>query len=254
MGEVWSFNANKEDELSGFPLLEPGRYRFGIENKKDAQAQSGRPMCVLQCKVLEGETMPGSAIHNVTLIEQGEPGHGFLLHFLHAVGMPYDGEVSFDTDDFIGREFVADVIQETYQDGEGNDKIASRIKTIYTEEQLAEEGGAQPAAEAPAEEVAEQPAEEVAEAPAEEVPAEEQPAEETPAEEVVAEAPAEEPAPEPPAKKARDIGFGAPKKAPLKPAAKPLAKPVGKTAPAQAKTNGKAPAKQLATAGGKRRL
>lgn len=212
MGEAWTFPAKPDQELEGggFSLLAEGRYKFGINDKEDTTSKAGDPMVKLTLVVLEGSEQ-GGMIHRLVKSEppdESTPSNkkaqfGLMLHFLHAVGLwapdPDGGEteVNFDTDDFIGREFWADVVHKPYQDKKtGEDKMGQEIGRVYTEEQIAAEG-------APAE------------APAEEAPAEE--------------APAEEPAPKPKAAPKPAVK-AAPKAAP-KPAPKPAPRPAPKPAP-----------------------
>lgn len=189
MGERWTLSARSSDENQGFSNLEPGRYLLGIESKEDSLTEKKQyPMATLKCVALEGPSK-GALFHRVTCTPQGEPGHGFLLHFLHAVGLPYGGdnpdenvEIEFDSDEFIGRQFWADVEIEEYekkgdQPGQPTGK-AARAKNIYTAEQIAEEQGQAPAAkdktdegsaqepQESAEEAAEREAKEAAEAEA----------------------------------------------------------------------------------------
>lgn len=152
MGERWTLNARKADENSGFSNLEPGRYLLGIESVVDSLTQKHQyPMATLKCTALEGPSK-GNLFHRITCVPQGEPGHGFTLHFLHAVGLPYGGEneedtveIEFDSEEFVGRQFWADVVEQEYDDKDGNKKMGVQAKTIYTEEEIAEERGEAPA-------------------------------------------------------------------------------------------------------------
>lgn len=219
MGEAWTFPAAKEQVVTGFSsyaLLAPGRYHFGINEKEDTFSKAGDPMLKLGLTVLEGPTNPGGMNHYVVKVDapsEDTPNNkkaqfGLMLHFLHAVKVwdpETDTEVNFDTDDLIGRDFWAEVINEPYTRKDGSEGTSHSISKVYSDEELAAEG------EAPA---------------AEQSQTEEVPAEETSAEE---EAPAKpKPAPKPlpkPAPKAAPKP--APKTAP-KPAPKPLPKPAPK--------------------------
>lgn len=233
MGEKWAFSTKAEYELTGEYSLHPeGIYKFSIEDKTDKQTSKGDPMVALQCRSIEageGSAEPGEMMfHNVVCFppyqldtdgnplmgDDGEPkrnkAHGFTLHFLHAVGLPYDGEVDFDTDEFIGREFWGEVVHEEYdkldadKNPTGEKGTRAKIKTILIPEDGGEQAGEEQTgdgnqAEADAEAAA------AAEAAAEAARAAAKPK------------PGPKPGPKPAAK--------APLKAPAKTMAKPVARP-----------------------------
>lgn len=182
MGERWKLNAKREDENAGFSNLEPGRYLLGIESVEDSLTQKNQyPMATLKCTALEGPSK-GTLFHRVTCVPQGEKGHGFTLHFLHAVGLPYGGEnaedtveIEFDSEEFIGRQFWADVDIEKYakKDEDQSDKSTwtgegSKATKIYTPEEIEAESGAGKTPEETTEQEPKETAEQIAEREAQE--------------------------------------------------------------------------------------
>lgn len=226
MGVNWKVNAivaNAKD-LGTFELLQDGLYKFSIVDKDDGTTGKGDPKVSLRLSVVEGP-QSGTMLHTVVLFpesdEKGNPNrmYGALLHFLHAVGIwdgKDDADVEFDTDEFVGREFWANVASREYdkknKDGEltGEKGTSNKITSIP----IPDEGADAPAA-----------VEEEA-APVEDAAA---------AEEAAAKEAAD-------AEIAAAQEAAAKKKVAPKPVAKPLAKPVAKPA---AKPVAKAAAKPL---------
>lgn len=70
----------------------------------------------------EGERL----FHSVTFIPKGKPGEGMALHFLKAIGQPYEGKLTVDASQWVGGEFVGYVIEDEYQ-GKKRNKISQVI-------------------------------------------------------------------------------------------------------------------------------
>jgi len=142
----WQLRANKEEEFTGtFELLPEGTYKFGVVDVEDKTSAKRNEYASLTVEVLDGEFAGSTLFHNVVKIEEGNPGHGMLVHFLHAVGLQYDGDLDFDTKDFIGLEFTGDVVQEKYPKKDGTEGTRSVIKRIIVaEEEPAQQEAALP--------------------------------------------------------------------------------------------------------------
>lgn len=161
MGRI-NMRADASQESGGYPLAEPGEYFLRVKRVKDGTTRTNRQKVDLLISILDEEGVEvGSAFHTVTFIPEGQPGHGIWLHVNHALGLPYDGEVDFDTDDYLGKECRGRVIQDTYEG-----KTRNKIEEFYVEDDGNQEAPAPAAAPAPAKAAA--PA--ATPAPLEEVP------------------------------------------------------------------------------------
>lgn len=150
-----SMRANKDQESGGYPIADPGDYFLKVKSKKDGTTKTNRQKVDLLIGIYDDNgNEVGSCFHTVTFISEGEPGHGIWLHVNHALGLPYDGEVDFDTQDYVDAECRGRVIQDEY-----NGKIKNKIEEFYTEDEapLAGSGSPPAKAEAPATEVSEPP-------------------------------------------------------------------------------------------------
>lgn len=163
---VWKVNAlvaNVKD-LGVFELLQDGLYKFQIIDKEDGETNETKlPKVSLRLQALEGP-QEGTMLHTVVLFpetdDKGNPNrmYGALLHFLKAIGIwdgADDAEVEFDTDEFVGREFYANVTTREYDKKDGSGKgLSNKITSIP----IAEDGQAPAASEpAPVEEPAVEP-------------------------------------------------------------------------------------------------
>lgn len=113
-------------EADGFLPIPDGEYILTCTKVTDKTASTGRAMANLELTVGDGEYEGRKVWHNVTFIPKGEDGHGFMVHALHAFGLPFDGSLDFDTSEFRGRSCKAQVNTETYK-GKANNKIADFI-------------------------------------------------------------------------------------------------------------------------------
>jgi len=94
-----------------------------VEGTKDAKSKEGNPMLQICVKIIEGE-YAGHRINPqyVSLL----PHARFLFdEIVLAAGVPYDDD-GVDTDDFIGKEMVVDLVIDEYQGRESN-----KIKRAY---------------------------------------------------------------------------------------------------------------------------
>lgn len=114
--------ADKSQESAGFPVVDPGTYLLKIRDRKDGSTsqQSKNPGCQkvdLYIDILDptSEEKLASCIQTVTFIPEGKPGHGMWLRVNHALGLPYDGEVDFDTADYIGQQAMGEIIVDVWQ-------------------------------------------------------------------------------------------------------------------------------------------
>lgn len=150
------YEADKTAETTGggggvkFPAAPRGIYTLqisdfsdGLKTKPTAK-NPNVPLTKFVCEVAEGPYLGSKVWHNVTWIPRGKDekapaGHGIAVHFLHAVGMQYDGKFSFQESDFQGRTFRALLEVEEYESSslkrDGTPYINEKnvIREIYTE-------------------------------------------------------------------------------------------------------------------------
>jgi len=125
-----------------------GIYTLQIADHSDGEVtrggkNPGTPITKLECEIADdGEHFGKRVWHNVTWIPRGtgekaNPGHGMAVHFLHAVGLQYDGEFSFEESDFQGRRFRALLGVTTYDkvvNGRTYTNEKNFIEEVYTEQ------------------------------------------------------------------------------------------------------------------------
>ncbi len=117
MGRITMQANGEEAEKPSYPLIEDATLLMGLKSAEDGVTATENAynntlfiLEVLDEGASKGLTMPLS----VTWIPKGRKGHGFCLQFLKAIGVPFDGELDFDTDDFVaeGRTFRARIGRE----------------------------------------------------------------------------------------------------------------------------------------------
>ncbi len=107
----------------GFPVVPNGEYFIKVSNKKDGMTKTKRQKVDLMFDIesASGEKL-GGLWHTLTFIPKGEPGHGMWLYTNRCLGLPYDGALDFDTDEYMGQACKALIIQDTY-DGKTRNKV-----------------------------------------------------------------------------------------------------------------------------------
>lgn len=143
-----NYKADKQAESSeNYKPAPRGVYTLQIVDYSDGEVTKsgkypGTPMTKLVCEIAEhGEHFGKRIWHNVVWVPRGSgakanPGHGIAVHFLHAVGMNYDGEFEFDESELQGRTFRALVGIKKYEKNiDGKKVIYERnyIEQIYSE-------------------------------------------------------------------------------------------------------------------------
>jgi len=124
-----------------------GIYTLQIADHSDGlRTQSGKyigtPITKLTCEIADECEHFGKRVwHNVTWIPRGtgekaNSGHGMAVHFLHAVGLPFDGKFKFAESDLQGRTFRALLGITTYDkvvNGKTYTNEKNFIEEVYTE-------------------------------------------------------------------------------------------------------------------------
>jgi len=128
--------ADRSQESGSYPIADPGDYFLRVKEKTDGKTgrDAKNPNCQkvdLIISILDDRNEEvGSVFHTVTFIPEGRKGHGIWLHVNHALGLPYDGEVDFDTDEYLDKECRGRVIVDTY-----NGKTRNKIEEFYVEDE-----------------------------------------------------------------------------------------------------------------------
>ena len=101
---------SETNEAGNFDPAPEGIYRLKIVEHEDGETQTGRAKVMPKCKVVNECPHKGKVIkHTVTIIPGGEPGAGFLKHFLRVIGQPFEGRFQLNSDRWDNAEFMARV-------------------------------------------------------------------------------------------------------------------------------------------------
>lgn len=117
----------------GFTLVPEGEYIAQVAAAVGGRTKKGdRDKVDLRFDLQDfGGKKVGSCFEVLTFIPKGEAGHGIWLHVNKCLGMPWDGTVDFDTDEYVGRSARVKVIINTYQKSDGTVGKNNKISVFY---------------------------------------------------------------------------------------------------------------------------
>lgn len=132
--------ADGAQATGGFPVVDEGNYVLECVDVVDGMTKGnpeiGKPSrqkVDLQFTIMteEGKAV-GSLWHTLTIIPDREKGHGMWLHANHALGLPYDGSLDYDTSEYRGKVCRAHVVIDEYPVGSG--KRRNKVSEFYVED------------------------------------------------------------------------------------------------------------------------
>jgi hypothetical protein len=112
-------------EERGFEPIPDGWYPFRIVEADEAKSKNGHPMVKVVAECLDSSYRGRRIWHWVVFIPKGQPGDSMNVHFRKSIGVPHDGKVVIDADDWIGKTFMGKVTSETY-----NNRINNKFAQV----------------------------------------------------------------------------------------------------------------------------
>lgn len=120
---IFNYDSTGIDPDAKFALLEDGWYPFRIIQAEMMKSRSNLPMVLAKCKCIDPRhSDKGQIWHYVTFIPKGNPGDGMNVHFRKSIGVPWEGNVRVNTDEWEGKTFMGEVTTEEYN-GKNNNKF-----------------------------------------------------------------------------------------------------------------------------------
>ena len=134
---MFPYDTTGVKESGDFSAAPPGNYTLRITETKEAKTQRGDLMVKVVAEIAEGPCRGKKVWHNVCFLEKDSAGAGISKHWLHALGLPYEGKINVDHTEWRGRLVSAKLDIDTYTANNGATREKNIIKeTIIHEEPL----------------------------------------------------------------------------------------------------------------------
>lgn len=132
-----------------FSPIPAQRYLLKVVEAKEGKTAKGKDKMELVYEVAYGEYEGRKIWETVTFTPKGEPGHGFTVQAMKALGLWQEGPLSVSAEDFIGRQCEADVEIQTYEKVENGATVTKQTNKVksagYVTEKEPVSAGAAPA-------------------------------------------------------------------------------------------------------------
>lgn len=113
-----------------------GRYNLRIVSAAEKVSKKGSPMVVVDYEVMDGPYAGRLVKFHYVVFFQDKmaPGAGMSKTFLKTIGLPYEGQITVDPTQWIGRCLVGKVVMEAGQDGNEYPRVkfVDKYETDYT--------------------------------------------------------------------------------------------------------------------------
>ena len=127
----------------GFVMIPDGEYTVKITEISPGQTKAGDPMMTLTLEVCSMGEFGGRKLWDRIIIpQQGSSAFAIMgrtMHFLHCIGEPYEGQFTWNTDNWQGQFVKVEIGSAKYTDKNGNEKIKNEVKAYLLEEKPASE-------------------------------------------------------------------------------------------------------------------
>jgi hypothetical protein len=114
--------SQEEPEQKKFEIPSEGEKKFQItdvitvDDKLGAMLKLDGDTVAVKCEVAEGEEVGREILHRINLDDQAD-NFWATRALLKVIGLEYKGEITIDTDEFIGRQFYCEVKHNKSKDG-----------------------------------------------------------------------------------------------------------------------------------------
>ena len=118
-----TLNFNPVEAARREPLPE-GSYEVQVSGTANTISQAGNPMVKLELDIIGDPAHTGRRIFDTLVLTDKVAWK--LVQFMDALRLP--SRETFDPTDWVGKTCYVDIIQETYQDSDGEARITNRVK------------------------------------------------------------------------------------------------------------------------------
>jgi len=121
-------NMDNVDESTGsYQVVPPDWYAVDIIDVSDKETKNGDYMASIKLNIVDGDYAECLLWDNIIISDNiNSPGYKILgraKHFLHVIGEPYQGDIEYDTANWLFKRFAVRVYNEAYK-GKNQAKVA----------------------------------------------------------------------------------------------------------------------------------